>query len=97
MITFAVVMWLYWKRNEQERPGLIFGVFMLGIFGARFLVEFVKNVQEPWEVEMRAMCGMDMGQLLSIPFIALGVWLIVRALRRPHLQLQYPNKFPEEK
>lgn len=97
LITFAVVMWLYWKRNEQERPGLIFGVFMLGIFGARFLVEFVKNVQEPWEVEMRAMCGMDMGQLLSIPFIALGVWLIVRALRRPRQQLQYPNKFPEEK
>ena len=31
LITFAVVMWLYWKRNEQERPGLIFGVFMLGI------------------------------------------------------------------
>ena len=46
---------------------------------------------------MRAMCGMDMGQLLSIPFIALGVWLIVRALRRPRQPLQYPNKFPEEK
>lgn len=97
LLTFGVVMWLYWRRNEQERPGLIFGVFMLGIFGARFLVEFLKNVQEPWELQLRATCGMDMGQLLSVPFVALGVWLIVRALRRERVPLQYPDKFPEEK
>ena len=90
-------MWLYWKRNAQEREGLLFGVFMLGIFGARFLVEFVKNVQEPWEMSMRAACGLDMGQVLSIPFIVLGVWLIVRAMRKPRLPLKYPNKFADEK
>ena len=97
LLTFGVVMWLYWKRNAQEREGLLFGVFMLGIFGARFLVEFVKNVQEPWEMSMRAACGLDMGQVLSIPFIVLGVWLIVRALRKPRLPLKYPNKFADEK
>ena len=97
LLTFGVVMWLYWKRNAQEREGLLFGVFMLGIFGARFLVEFVKNVQEPWEISMRAACGMDMGQLLSIPFIVLGVWLIIRAMRRPRQPLSYPNKFADEK
>lgn len=97
LLTFAVVMWLYWKRNAQEREGLLFGVFMLGIFGARFLVEFVKNVQEPWELAMRNACGMDMGQVLSIPFIVLGMWLIVRAMRRPRQPLAYPGKFPDEK
>ena len=97
LLTFAVVMWLYWKRNAQEREGLLFGVFMLGIFGARFLVEFVKNVQEPWEMSMRAACGLDMGQVLSIPFIVLGVWLIVRAMRKSRLPLKYPNKFADEK
>lgn len=97
LLTFGVVMWLYWKRNAQEREGLLFGVFMLGIFGARFLVEFVKNVQEPWEMSMRAACGMDMGQLLSIPFIVLGVWLIIRAMRRERQPLSYPNKFADEK
>ena len=97
LLTFAVVMWLYWKRNAQERQGLLFGVFMLGIFGARFLVEFVKNVQEPWELAMRNACGMDMGQVLSIPFIVLGMWLIVRAMRRPRQPLAYPGKFPDEK
>ena len=97
LLTFGVVMWFYWKRNAQEREGLLFGVFMLGIFGARFLVEFVKNVQEPWEMSMRAACGMDMGQLLSIPFIVLGVWLIIRAMRRPRQPLSFPNKFADEK
>ncbi|MGM9868976.1 MAG: prolipoprotein diacylglyceryl transferase [Sodaliphilus sp.] len=97
LLTFGVVMWLYWKRNAQEREGLLFGVFMVGIFGARFLVEFVKNVQEPWEMSMRAACGLDMGQVLSIPFIVLGVWLIIRAMRRPRQPLSYPNKFADEK
>lgn len=78
---FALCMWLYWRRNEQERPGLIFGVFMMGIFVSRFFIEFIKNVQEPWEVSLRASCGLDQGQLLSIPFIVLGLWLTLRALR----------------
>ena len=90
-------MYMYWRRNAQERPGLIFGVFMLGIFLSRFVVEYVKNVQEPWEVGLRQACGLDMGQLLSIPFIVLGVWLIIRAYRRPRLHLDFPGKFSDEK
>lgn len=97
LLVFAICMWLYWRRNAQERPGLILGVFLLGIFISRFFVEFVKNVQEPWEISMRNTIGIDMGQLLSIPFIIAGVWLIVRALRRPRQELEYPNKFAEEK
>ena len=90
-------MWMYWKRNDQERPGLIFGVFMLGIFLARFVIEYVKNVQEPWEIAMRARLGLDMGQLLSIPFIVLGIWLIVRACRRQRLTIEFPNRFADAK
>lgn len=97
LIVFVVVMYMYWRRNAQERPGLIFGVFMLGIFLSRFVVEYVKNVQEPWEVGLRQACGLDMGQLLSIPFIVLGVWLIIRAYRRPRLHLDFPGKFSDEK
>lgn len=97
LITCAVCMWMYWKRNAQEREGLIFGVFMLGIFVPRFLIEFIKNVQEPWEIAMRQSWGIDQGQLLSLPFIILGVWLIVRAMRRPRVPLSYPNRFADEK
>jgi len=93
LVVFALCMWLYWRRRANERPGLIFGIFMLGIFGCRFLIEFIKNVQEPWEISLRQSIGMDQGQLLSIPFIILGIWLIVRALRRPREQVAYPDAF----
>lgn len=97
LVVFGLCMWMYWRRNDQERPGLIFGVFMLGIFLARFVIEYVKNVQEPWEIAMRAHIGLDMGQLLSIPFIVLGIWLIVRACRRPRQAIEFPNRFADAK
>ena len=97
LAVFALCMWLYWKRNAQERQGLIFGVFMLGIFGTRFLIEYIKNVQEPWEINMRMQWGIDQGQLLSIPFIILGVWLIIRAFHIPRQHLTFPDKFADEK
>ena len=97
LLVFGLCMWMYWKCNDQERPGLIFGVFMLGIFLARFVIEYVKNVQEPWEIAMRARLGLDMGQLLSIPFIVLGIWLIVRACRRQRLTIEFPNRFADAK
>ncbi len=84
---FVLCMFMYWKRDCHRRPGLIFGTFMALLFTCRFLIEFIKNVQEPWEETMRAAIGLDMGQLLSIPFIVLGVWLVIRALRRPAQEL----------
>lgn len=90
-------MVMYWRYRAQEREGLIFGVFMLGIFVPRFFIEYIKNVQEAWEVSMRASIGLDQGQLLSIPFIILGIWLIVRAMRRPRVPLEYPDRFADEK
>ena len=97
LLTFAVCLLMYWRWRCQEREGLIFGVFMLGIFVPRFFIEFIKNVQEPWEITMRSTIGLDQGQLLSIPFIVLGIWLIVRALRRPRVPLDYPDRFADEK
>lgn len=97
LLTFAVCMLMYWRWRCQEREGLIFGVFMLGIFVPRFFIEYIKNVQEPWEVAMRANWGIDQGQLLSIPFIVLGLCLVIRALRRPRVPLDYPDRFADEK
>lgn len=97
LLTFAVCLLMYWRWRCQEREGLIFGVFMLGIFVPRFFIEYIKNVQEPWEIAMRQNWGIDQGQLLSIPFIVLGLWLIVRALRRPRVALEYPDRFADNK
>lgn len=94
---FALLMLMYWKWNAQRRPGLIFGVFFTILFSARFIIEYVKNVQEPWETEMIANIGMNMGQVLSLPFIAVGIWLIIRALSRPAIEMTFPNKFADAK
>lgn len=97
LLVFAVCMWLYWRRNAQERPGFILGVFLIGIFASRFFIEFVKEVQVGWEESMRSSIGLDQGQLLSIPFVVAGVWLVVRALRLPREALNYPNQFSDAK
>lgn len=93
---FALLMWMYWKRNDEERPWLITGVFFIGIFLPRFLIEYIKNVQVEKEVEMLQTYGINMGQLLSIPFIIVGVALVVYAYCRPRQHWEFPNKFPPE-
>lgn len=93
---FGVLMWMYWKKNAQERPWLISGVFFIGVFVSRFLIEYVKNVQVGKEIEMIATYGINMGQLLSIPFIIMGMVMVVYAMTHPRLKLDYPNKFAEE-
>ena len=90
---FGLLMWMYWRRNCGERPGLIFGTFLVGTFLSRFLIEFIKNDQEAFEADM----VLNMGQLLSIPFVLAGVFLIVRALMRPRKAIVYPGHFADEK
>lgn len=93
---FGLLMWMYWKKNAEERPWLITGVFFIGIFVPRFLIEYVKNVQVPSEIEMIHNYGMNMGQVLSIPFIAIGVFLVIWALTHPRVKFEFPNKFAPE-
>ena len=90
---FALMRWLYWKKNAGERPGLLFGVFFVGTFGTRILWEFLKNDQVPFEAGMTG----NMGQWLSVPFLILGIFLIIRAYMRPRIPLKYPNKFADAK
>ena len=89
---FALLMWMYWRKNAEERPGLIFGVFLIGIFLPRFLIEFIKNDQVDFEADM----VLNMGQLLSIPFILAGVALVIYAMSRPKVKLSFPNRFADE-
>ncbi len=79
LVTFTVLWWLYWKREAYKRNGLLFGVFLIGIFGSRFLFEFIKLNQETFESSM----FLNMGQILSLPFIFWGVGLIIRSMRIP--------------
>ena len=77
-------MYLFWQRDAARRySGLIVGWFFVLVFGFRFLVEGIKNVQERWEYDLIAQWGVNMGQLLSIPFVLAGLALIVYAYRHP--------------
>lgn len=89
---FGLLMWMYWKRNAEERPGLILGVFFIGIFLSRFLIEFIKNDQVGFEASM----SLNMGQWLSVPFILAGVFFVIRAMVRPRQHLKFPGKFAPE-
>jgi prolipoprotein diacylglyceryl transferase len=75
LITFGIIWWMYWKKEAYKKNGLIFGVFLIGIFGSRFVLEFIKNNQEVFESNL----SLNMGQILSLPFIIWGIWLIVRS------------------
>jgi len=77
ILTACVCLWMYWKRKDYKYEGLIFGVFLIGIFLSRFFVEFWKNNQEQFEEGM----FLNMGQLLSIPFILAGIWFAYRGLK----------------
>lgn len=90
---FALLMWMYWKKNAEERPGLILGVFFIGIFLPRFLIEFIKNDQVAREATMT----LNIGQQLSIPFIVLGLGLILYAMTRPRQHLSFPDRYADDK
>jgi len=79
LVTFIVCMLMYWKWKSYRRTGLIFGVFLIGIFLTRFLLEFLKLNQEDFENNMI----LNMGQILSLPLIIWGIYLIINALRKP--------------
>lgn len=90
---FALLMWMYWKKDAQTRPGLLFGTFLVGTFLTRFFIEFIKNDQVDFEATMT----LNMGQCLSIPFVLAGIGLIIYAMRRPAIHIDFPNRFADEK
>jgi prolipoprotein diacylglyceryltransferase len=62
------------------------------VFVTRFCLEFIKNDQEAFEAGHL----LNMGQLLSIPFIIAGLWLVIRAFKRPLLPDTTQFEVPKE-
>jgi len=74
---FILIFALYfiWKKHpERVGTGFFTGLVIFAIFLFRFFVEYAKEVQEAFEAAL----PIDMGQILSIPFIILGAYLMVR-------------------
>ena len=81
IVAFVVTWLMYWKGKAYKREGLLLGVFLEIIFFTRFMLEFIKNDQELFEADHL----LNMGQLLSLPFVIWGIYLIIRAFKRPAL------------
>ncbi len=74
LLTFFGLMYAYWKKNAGQYKGLIFGIFLVCIFGFRLIVEVIKENQEAFEQGM----VLNMGQILSIPFVIAGIYFIIK-------------------
>ncbi len=77
-VAFLVSWVMYHRYHLQKHVGLITGVSLLIFFGARFGLEFMKNPQVAAEESM----ALNIGQLLSLPLILLGIYLIVASKKR---------------
>ncbi|SIS67138.1 Prolipoprotein diacylglyceryl transferase [Roseivivax lentus] len=87
----AVLLWLAFRRGALRAPGRATGLFAAGYGLARFLVEFVRqpdaqfvSAENPLGLALHfGGYGLTMGQILSLPMIALGLWLVLRARPQP--------------
>lgn len=83
-LLFAFLLW-YWSRYKINLPeGRIFGIFMIVLWTLRFLYEYLKISQVPFEDEMK----FNMGQLLSIPLIIVGIFVLIRSYKKPAAEIQ---------
>lgn len=73
LLIFFYLLKYYYKKDGLPADGYIFGMFLLLVFGARFFIEFVKEDQVGFEETM----ALNMGQILSIPFVIAGIILVI--------------------
>ena len=77
---FFVLWHFYWKTDKKEQSGFLFGLFMVVLWSLRFFIEFLKKAQvegrEDWVFNT-----LNTGQVLSIPLVLIGFWLMFRNTR----------------
>ena len=71
-LLFLIVLYLYWKTDARLYLGKLFGIFLVFLWGIRFVVEYLKESQGGFE---ETLGYLSTGQWLSIPFIVIGLYL----------------------
>ena len=77
LFIFLLLLALYYKNNGKLYSGFLFGLFLTLVFSARFVIEIVKENQVPFEENL----SLNMGQLLSIPFVIIGLFFIAYSFK----------------
>ncbi len=84
LLMIIVMLLLFWKTKARYRPGLLGGVFAVGLGISRFVAEYFREPDAQLS-EFAARTGLSMGQWLTIPLVLIGLAFLVRALIRPSL------------
>ena len=81
-----ILLFMIWRHHKKDLPtGRTFGIFLIVCFGLRFVYEFLKENQVAFEENM----ALNMGQILSIPLVVAGVFVLAYSYRkRPDRQTQ---------
>jgi prolipoprotein diacylglyceryl transferase len=75
LVLFVLFYWLWKHKRTAVGPGFMFGLFCVLMFSFRFLMEFMKENQVAFEAAL----PINMGQILSLPFIIWGIFMIARS------------------
>lgn len=81
LISFAILYWVYWKTDKRKKRGYVFGLFLVLIWGFRFVMEYYKKNQGGFESAFNHV--LTTGQLLSIPFVIAGLYFMFRPAPPP--------------
>ncbi|WP_296701271.1 prolipoprotein diacylglyceryl transferase [Algoriphagus sp.] len=84
-IIFLILLGIWNKYKSRLPEGILLGLFLISVFGMRFVWEYFKVVQVDFEETM----ALNMGQILSIPLVIAGIILVIRALKnglKPEIQ-----------
>lgn len=77
LVLFFILLW-FWNRYKERTPrGSMLGIFLIWVFTLRFFYEYLKENQVAFENNL----ALNMGQILSIPAVLLGVYFLVRSYR----------------
>ncbi len=83
IFVFIILYLLYWKTNARKKPGFLFGMFLLLLMTVRFIVEQYKVEQvvgrDDW------ILSLNTGQVLSIPFILIGLYFVFRPYKKEEI------------
>jgi prolipoprotein diacylglyceryl transferase len=77
IFVLSVLAFIYYKYDKNPPEGSLFGTFLIILFSGRFLIEFTKETLADFLIG----ATLDMGQLLSIPFVLIGVWILSKKVK----------------
>jgi len=93
LVLFFFLLW-FWNQYKERTPrGSMLGIFLIWVFSLRFFYEYLKENQVPFEDSL----PLNVGQILSIPAVLLGIYFLIRSYRNPVVIPEPENEHREIK